>query len=461
MANTKPSAFPAASGLVGADGFPIISGGSQKLLTWTQLLAALPAPPAETLPVTLVDAKGDLIAASAADAVARLPVGTDGQVLTADAVEALGLKWAPPAAGTSLASTTEALAGTDAAKVLTPDALAALWEKGADVASAATLSLGEGGYFHVTGTTAITDIDFATPKDGRMAMLVFDGILTLTHHATTLILPGGANITTAAGDVACIIQDSGDNIRCLFYRRANGLSLIAAPTVATDTIWDAAGDIAIGTGADAAIRLAVSTAAGQALVADPNATNKLSFNNPLGVEAANQGVTGSLAATMRRGLDVGSVTLNALTTQRLYLVAIWLPKGITVTSITWYSGTNAAVTPTNQWSALFSSGLVKRAISTDDTSTPWASNSAKTFTMTTPYTTTVAGLHYIGLMVKAGTMPQLCGATGGVTTAGTPRALAPLFCGLASDTGLTDPASCPSTAGVIAASLSYAYAEVS
>jgi hypothetical protein len=39
--------------------------------------------------------------------------------------------------------------------------------KGADVASAATLSLGAGGYFHVTGTTTITDIDFAAPANGR------------------------------------------------------------------------------------------------------------------------------------------------------------------------------------------------------------------------------------------------------------------------------------------------------
>lgn len=45
------------------------------------------------IPDTLLDAKGDLIVASAADTAARLPVGTNGQILSADSAEATGLKW--------------------------------------------------------------------------------------------------------------------------------------------------------------------------------------------------------------------------------------------------------------------------------------------------------------------------------------------------------------------------------
>jgi hypothetical protein len=47
----------------------------------------------------IVDAKGDLIAATAADTPARLAVGTNGQVLTADSTAATGLKWATVGGG--------------------------------------------------------------------------------------------------------------------------------------------------------------------------------------------------------------------------------------------------------------------------------------------------------------------------------------------------------------------------
>lgn len=59
------------------------------------------------VPKSLVDAKGDLIVASAADTVARLGVGANGTVLTADSAEATGVKWAAAGAGSDSGSATK------------------------------------------------------------------------------------------------------------------------------------------------------------------------------------------------------------------------------------------------------------------------------------------------------------------------------------------------------------------
>jgi hypothetical protein len=55
--------------------------------------------PGTGIPESIVDAKGDIIGATAADTPARLAVGTNGTVLTADSAEATGLKWATPSSG--------------------------------------------------------------------------------------------------------------------------------------------------------------------------------------------------------------------------------------------------------------------------------------------------------------------------------------------------------------------------
>lgn len=48
------------------------------------------------IPATIFDAKGDIIAATAADTASRLAVGANNTVLTADSSTATGLKWATP-----------------------------------------------------------------------------------------------------------------------------------------------------------------------------------------------------------------------------------------------------------------------------------------------------------------------------------------------------------------------------
>jgi len=51
---------------------------------------------------TIVDAKGDLIVGTGADAVSRLAVGTNGHTLVADSSTSTGLAWSAPAGGGKL-----------------------------------------------------------------------------------------------------------------------------------------------------------------------------------------------------------------------------------------------------------------------------------------------------------------------------------------------------------------------
>jgi hypothetical protein len=107
--------------------------------------------------------------------------------------------------------------------------------RGTAIASASSINLGAatGSNLHITGTTTITSL--GTVAAGVERRVIFDGALTLTHNATSLVLPGNANITTAAGDSAVFISEGSGNWRCVSYNKADGTS-VGAATIANDSV---------------------------------------------------------------------------------------------------------------------------------------------------------------------------------------------------------------------------------
>ena len=97
------------------------------------------------------------------------------------------------------------------------------------LASAGTTDLGTipSHNVSVTGTTTITS--FGSPTNGLtypFYRITFTGALTLTHNATSLIMPGGANFTTAANDTLFALYLGSGNWHVLSYQRADGFSIV-------------------------------------------------------------------------------------------------------------------------------------------------------------------------------------------------------------------------------------------
>lgn len=172
----------------------------------------------------------------------------------------------------------------------------------ANLASAATTDIGAQNtvLLNITGTTTITS--FGTNYNGPR-YLRFDGALTLTHNATTLILPGGANITTAAGD-----------------------SLIAVPVGSPATGWRVAayqlGAVVPGSIPDESVtfaklqNIATSRLLGRATAGTGDVEQLTAV--PAGVSVPAEGLTGNIAEARI------TTALNATGSAPLYACRAWV-----------------------------------------------------------------------------------------------------------------------------------------
>jgi len=171
----------------------------------------------------VVDAKGDLIVASADDAVARLGVGTNGQVLTANSSATYGVEWSAPAAvgvfGSSIEfegatanafETTLAVTDPTADRTITlPDATGTV-ALTSDVTTHANLTEAHGATGAVVGTTntqTLTNKTLTSPK--------INEDVVMSASSTELNILDGATLSTTelnyVDGVTSAIQTQLDN----------------------------------------------------------------------------------------------------------------------------------------------------------------------------------------------------------------------------------------------------------
>jgi hypothetical protein len=376
---------------------------------------------------TIWDAKGDLAAGTGADTASRLAVGANDTILMADSAEATGLKWAAAATTAQIADVSNAEAAGTSDTYARGDHVHA--HEAAHVA-------------HDTIFDAKGDLVAGTAADtaSRLAVGTDDSILMADAAQATGLKWAAAATTAEIADVSNT-EAAGTSDT---YARGDHVHAHEAAHLAHDTLWDAKGDLVVGTAADTAARLAAGTV-GSILASDT--TDGVQWVPPWWKMSF---PTDALAETIPRHIADGAA-LTELVSGRLSLHAIYLPDNLTITSISYMSGTGAT-SPTNQWFALYDSALNLLRQTTDDTTTAWGANTLKTLNLTSTYTTTAAGLYYVGVCVAASTVPQLRGDT---KNASNLNAIAPILHGT-STTGLTDTA--PNPAGALTATSRVIYA---
>lgn len=230
----------------------------------------------------------------------------------------------------------------------------------ASLASGATTDIGAQNSFFVqiTGTTTITS--FGTNYNGPRYVR-FAGALTLTHNATTLILPGGANITTAAGDRAILtpIGAPGSGWQVLAYERASFATAFAdIKQAATDTatgVAELATNAEAQTGTDTA-RAVTPANLGATVLGMGQTYQDVKASRSVAVTYTNTTgrtilVAASIVSTTNSalGMEIDGVqqASTLITAGNSNLISLPIPPGAT------YRVTNSAGTPTvNIWQEL-------------------------------------------------------------------------------------------------------------
>ncbi|MFC9429242.1 right-handed parallel beta-helix repeat-containing protein [Streptomyces sp. NPDC056987] len=280
----------------------------------------------------------------------------------------------------------------------------------------------------LTGNTIRGASSNAVNVAGCTAASVTDNVIDTTGSNHGIVIGGGTdgrsgpsalvagNRVRAAASAGIRVSQAGCHITGNKVIKgsgstANGVSLTGTATDCTITDNDLSGN-----GWTTAAAIVTSTAAP---VTGPGSMTALPGNNfvdvdltPLPALEAAMSPAGRYETTSR--LRAGGESQPS--SGWLYLVPIWLPKGLTIANLTFVSGNTAAAALTNQWFTLHNSARVALARTADATNAAWAAATAKTLAIAqtttgtaSTFTTTYAGLHYLGVMIAGTTPPSLAG----------------------------------------------------
>jgi hypothetical protein len=186
----------------------LVSGDVLEIITFTSFEVAT------AIPNSILDAKGDLIAASSADTPGKLSVGTDGQVLTAASTTALGLAWttisgySAPTLGTTSIASGATVTNVDGLTInsTTIPASKTLLATDSTVSDATTSTAARGvGYMGIPQSTAATT--------GSYTIVAADAGEHIYSTATrTVTIPANASVAFPVGTAISFVAATGATV---------------------------------------------------------------------------------------------------------------------------------------------------------------------------------------------------------------------------------------------------------